>query len=166
MPTWTETELAEFKARAAKRQSYAPTLPTAAQTAGGEIVGVKRPKATGSALESKFATWWKTCGGPPLETQFKFHTARRWRFDFVHAATKTAIEVEGGSFGFGLPCKACGQRKQGGHNRGKHFAEDCEKYNTAIRLGWVVFRLTGDMITVENLKEIIGFVQWRTGGII
>ena len=38
----------------------------------------------------------KAFDGPPLTPEFRFDPARRWRFDFAHEATRTAIELNGG----------------------------------------------------------------------
>ena len=63
-----------------------------------------------------------------------------------------AVEVEGGTW------------INGRHNRGKGFAEDCEKYNQAALLGWRVFRLTIDMLENDpygHLMPIILFIRDR-----
>lgn len=100
-----------------------------------------------SSLEKKFSLYWKSLSGQKLEREFRFHQTRRWRFDFAHIATKTAIEIEGGIWGGGR------------HSRGKGFAADCIKYNEAILCGWTVFRLTGPQITLENLAKISSFIS-------
>lgn len=105
------------------------------------------PRKKCSELERKFSVLWNRLGGPELEAEFKFHPARKWRFDFVHHQSKIAVEIEGGQF--------C----QGRHQRPLGFEMDCEKYNAAIMLGWRVFRLTGKMITSDNLTEIMSLMQ-------
>ena len=68
-------------------------------------------------------------------TEFCFaKPARRWRFDYVPSPLKIGIEFEGGVFG------------NGAHTRGKHYSEDCDKYNYAARLGWKVYRFTAKMM--------------------
>lgn len=69
------------------------------------------------------------------ETEHRFHTRRKWRFDFAWPTHMIAIEVEGG------------QWTGGRHQRGKGFEDDCEKYNEATLFGWRVYRFTGDQIT-------------------
>ena len=54
--------------------------------------------------------------------------------DFAWPKDRVALEAEGGTW------------KNGRHNRGEGFANDCEKYNTAILKGWRVYRFTTDMI--------------------
>ena len=51
---------------------------------------------------------------------------------------------------------------QGRHNRPQGFAADCEKYNSAAELGWRLFRLTPEQITVGNVQTIARTIQ--TGG--
>lgn len=78
-------------------------------------------------------------------TEHRFHPERQWRFDFAWPAILVAVEVEGQVHG--RPCTRCGKMLAGGrHTRGKGFEADCVKYNEAMRLGWRVIRVTGDMI--------------------
>lgn len=97
----------------------------------------------GSKLEVKFIQLWTVLNGPKLEREIKFHPRRKWRFDFCHMVTKTAIEVEGGT------------RSNGRHTRHEGYRADVEKYNEAQYWGWTVFRLTYDMINVIELQKII-----------
>ena len=71
---------------------------------------------------------------PDPVTEHRFHDTRKWRFDFAWPDVNTAVEVEGGTWSGGR------------HTRGAGFANDCEKYNEATRLGWRVYRFTSDMI--------------------
>jgi hypothetical protein len=71
-----------------------------------------------------------------FEREARFHSVRRWRFDFVvwhDRVGDVAIEVEGGSF-------------SGGHRRGLRYEFDCEKHNAAMLLGWQVYRFTPAMV--------------------
>jgi very-short-patch-repair endonuclease len=85
-------------------------------------------------------------GLPMWEKEYRFHPKRKWRFDYAWSAYKIAVEIEGGSW------------VGGRHNRGAGFAKDCEKYNAATAAGWRVFRLTGSMITLENVQPIIDLI--------
>jgi very-short-patch-repair endonuclease len=77
--------------------------------------------------------------------EYRFHSTRRWRFDFAIPDKKIAIEIEGGTWSGGR------------HTRGGGFRKDCEKYNTAAGLGWKIFRFTSDMVydmtAIEFLKK-------------
>jgi very-short-patch-repair endonuclease len=99
-----------------------------------------------STLENKFALVWRALGGPKLEREVVFHPVRKWRFDFAHPETRVAIEIQGGTFG------------RGRHSRHAGIKGDCEKFNAALLEGWSVFLLTGDMINVQNLTPIHGFI--------
>lgn len=70
-------------------------------------------------------------------TEHRFHSARRWRFDYIllPEELKIAIEYEGGTW------------SKGRHVSGKGYAGDCEKYNAAILEGWKVLRYTSDMVS-------------------
>ena len=82
-------------------------------------------------------------GIPKPEKEVRFHPKRKWRFDRAWPAKKVAIEIEGGTF------------VRGRHTRGIGYAKDCEKYNTAQKLGWKVYRFTTDMI---NSGQAIKFI--------
>lgn len=102
-----------------------------------------RRKAKCSRLEAKFALTWKALGGPSLEREVRFHPIRKWRSDFAHLPSKTMIEIEGGTWSGGR------------HTQGAGYAEDREKYNAAQHLGWKVFSLTSEMITIKHIEPII-----------
>jgi len=83
-----------------------------------------------------------------LETEFKFHPHRKWRFDYALPARKIAIEYEG-------------QAYQGGksrHNTIKGFENDCEKYSTASIMGWKVVRVTANMIKNGKAFELLEMI--------
>lgn len=71
---------------------------------------------------------------PTTEYAFAKSIGRRWRFDFAWPALMVACEVEGGTW------------SNGAHVRGRHFESDCEKGNEAACMGWLVLRVTGDMV--------------------
>lgn len=102
-----------------------------------------RKKAERSKLEESFLyVWTYGIDGPALVEEYRFCPDRKWRFDFAHVGSKVAVEIEGGVWSGGR------------HTRGGGYIADCAKYNRANALGWRVFRLTGDMITVPQLEEI------------
>ena len=66
--------------------------------------------------------------------EHRFHPTRKWRLDLAWTDIKVACEVEGGTWSGGR------------HTRGSGFEGDCDKYNEAALLGWLVLRVTGSMI--------------------
>lgn len=102
-----------------------------------------RKKAERSKLEENFLyVWTYGINGPDLVEEHRFAPDRKWRFDFAHLASKVAVEIEG----------LC--RGHSRHTTHGGYRNDCAKYNRATALGWRVFRITGEMITVAQLEEI------------
>jgi very-short-patch-repair endonuclease len=95
------------------------------------------------SLSQRFLLIWKACDGPRLISEYSFHPVRKWRFDFAHVETKTAIEIHGATWSGGR------------HVRGKGFANDREKMNTAQLVGWQVYELTTELINSDALRPII-----------
>jgi hypothetical protein len=62
--------------------------------------------------------------------EYRFHSRRRWRFDWAWPSARVALEIEGGAW------------TQGRHTRGAGFVADMEKYNAATLAGWRVLRVT------------------------
>lgn len=71
---------------------------------------------------------------PDAALEYRFDPRRRWRFDFAWPLLKVAAEVEGGSW------------TAGRHTRGSGFEADCEKYAEAAIAGWLVIRVTTEMV--------------------
>jgi len=87
-----------------------------------------------SPLETELLNQITAYGLPLPATEYHFHPERKWRFDFAYPSRKIGIEVEGGTW------------VQGRHSQGAGFEKDCEKYNQAALMGWIVLRYTGAMI--------------------
>ncbi|MDX1493540.1 MAG: hypothetical protein R3253_05755 [Longimicrobiales bacterium] len=73
---------------------------------------------------------------PRPERQHRFHHERKWAFDFAWPGTApracaelVAVEMEGGV-----------------HRIRDRFERDVDKYNWAQLLGWVVLRVTPEMV--------------------
>jgi len=96
-----------------------------------------------SSLEQELSWQLRVAGLPTPEREWKFHPQRRWRFDFCWVKQGIAVECEGGTW------------VNGAHNRGAHFQSDCEKYNSAVLLGYKVLRFTGaDIKSGRALAQI------------
>lgn len=65
------------------------------------------------------------------------------RFDFAWPFLELALEVEGGTWA------------NGRHSRGVGYTNDVKKYNAAQLAGWVVIRVTTDMIKKGEAIDII-----------
>ncbi len=93
--------------------------------------------------------------GPTIiNSEYRFHPERMWRFDRAIIALKIAIEVDGGGFGRVVVCHRCKEqvkrplkdgrwvpvREGGRHNTGAGQEADHEKMNAAVVLGWKVLR--------------------------
>lgn len=92
---------------------------------------------------------------PEPTREYKFHPDRKWRLDFAWINEMIAVEIEGGVW------------IGGGHNRGKGYIKDCEKYNNAVILGWRLLRFAGDNIDMDMIKKLlfpteVGFEVKRT----
>lgn len=89
-----------------------------------------------SDLEDKFLAQIREAElpAPEREVAFAKSIGRRWRFDLAWPDRLLAAEVEGGTWAGGR------------HTRGSGFEKDCEKYNTAVEMGWAVVRFTSTMI--------------------
>lgn len=85
----------------------------------------------------------KAAGLPAPDREYTFHAERQWRFDLCWKpyGKLVACEVEGGIW---MQTKT-GRGK--GHAHPLRFLSDCEKYNEAALYGWVVIRVTPEMIT-------------------
>lgn len=104
-----------------------------------------------SRHEARFALLWAAIyPGTELIREHRFAQDRRWRFDFACPHTKIAVEIDGGIY------------NRGRHNRAAGYSADCEKINRAQADGWLVFRLTPDMITPNNLLDIHSSMLRRT----
>lgn len=83
-------------------------------------------------------------------TEHRFHSTRKWRFDYAWEEHRVALEVEGGVW------------VGGRHTSGAGFVKDMEKYNEAACLGWRIIRCQPRELcsikTVDNIKRAL---QWQ-----
>ena len=114
----------------------------------GDAAPLKPPivGTSNDAMARRFEELWRMLGGAELVKEHRFHPERKWRFDYAHLPTKTAIEINGGVWSGGR------------HNRGAGYLRDREKVNTAQMLGWKVFELGTGQVTPANVQAIIEHV--------
>lgn len=101
-----------------------------------------------SQLEDEFETRWMQLAPDapaPIRDGFKPIPGRRFRFDFCWPDKLTALEVMGGSRGYGR------------HNRPEGQQQDYTKHNLAVLLGWRILYVTGEMLHEDpaGLVEMI-----------
>lgn len=87
-------------------------------------------------------------GIPEPQREFRFDSARRWRFDFAWPDRRLAVEVEGGVW------------VRGRHTRGAGYLKDLEKYNRAVELGWRVLRYPPNALHLVDTYEQIARVYY------
>ena len=90
---------------------------------------------------------WYPYGIPTPETEFRFASPRKWRFDYAWRDKQISVEIEGAVW------------IRGRHTRGSGFIRDMEKYNNAAKLGWRVFRFTPQQLKKGEaqafMKEVL-----------
>ncbi len=101
---------------------------------------IKIPKLAKIIIESVFSSL-KLC----FIKEFQFHPIRQWRADYFLPDLKLLIELEGGVFGFGKK-----NGTLGGHNRGKGYIQNLEKYNAATIEGYKLLRYAN--VEIERTK--------------
>ena len=110
---------------------------------------------TPSMWELLMATQLDQAGLGGYKKEVLFHPVRKWRFDFGFIHEKVAVEVEGGVW------------TRGRHTRGAGFISDCEKYNEATVMGWLVLRVTPEHIesgqALEWIEEALVQQQANSG---
>ena len=83
--------------------------------------------------------------------EYRFHSTRKWRFDFAIPRYKVAIEIDGGVWTYGR------------HNRAAGYIADMEKMNAAASLGWIVLKFTPqeqyNKTTFELLRKTINTIK-------
>ncbi len=99
------------------------------------------------SLRAEFDTLWALMGGPALVEEYRFHPARKWRFDYAAPEAKVAVELNGGVWSGGR------------HVRGGGYLRDREKINTAQMMGWRVIELGTGAVTPANVEMIIEVIK-------
>jgi hypothetical protein len=80
-------------------------------------------------------------------TEHKFHPSRHWRFDYALPELGIAIEYEGL------------YSKKSRHTTIRGYREDCRKYNEAALLGWVLIRITNDMLKSGEILTYLNQIE-------
>jgi hypothetical protein len=95
-----------------------------------------------------FESLLRSHGLAPFRTEYQFHGTRLWRFDYAWPNYLIAVEIEGGAFAKG----------GGGHNRGRAFLDDMEKYNAAAMLNWRVMRYPPERLdaAIPEIAQLLG----------
>lgn len=104
-----------------------------------------------STAERNFVLLWESAY-PDIDllSEYCGVKGRKFRFDFAHPPTKTAIEIQGGIY-----------LRRGGHNSAAGLHRDYEKLNLAQSQGWTVFQLSADMVTNAWLDLIANFIRGK-----
>lgn len=96
-----------------------------------------------SALVTALLWQIKAAKLPAPVQEHRFAPPRRWRFDLCWPKKMLAVEVEGGVW------------TRGRHSRGKGMVADMEKYAEAAIRGWMLIRVSGDMIKSGKALSLI-----------
>lgn len=98
-----------------------------------------------AAINGAFAQFVAAHGLPAPIPEYRFHPTRRWRFDYAWPDCKFAMEVEGGVY------------VGGRHSRGFGFEKDLEKYEAALELGWIVYRVLPRWLTRQRTMDLVTY---------
>jgi very-short-patch-repair endonuclease len=116
-----------------------------------------------STLEAKFIKLFtKHYPAIKLESEQAIIPKRRYRFDFIHRASKVAIEINGQTYSRVIHTKKGNFTKLGGHNSGIGLDRDYEKTNLAAMNGWLVFQLSSKMINQKWIEKIEQMIRLRS----
>lgn len=113
------------------------------------MYGGKRPKVGRRGRSSGKIDWVETligqvrlAGLPEPRREYIFHAKRRWRFDldWKRHGRLVACEVDGGIW------MQTDTGRSKGHAHPVRFQSDLEKFNEAALYGWLVIRVTPEMV--------------------
>lgn len=106
-----------------------------------------------SSLERAFLrAFLRVCGPSSFihpRWEYRFHPARRWRFDFAWPDARVYVELDGGTW------------IRGRHSRGGGTVGDCSKHNAATLDGWVGFKIPTGGVSLDLVKDIHDFIRDR-----
>jgi hypothetical protein len=99
--------------------------------------------------------WCLAAGLPEPDPECAFLPGRRFRADLAWPEYRVIAEREGGFFGHGKACPACGRKAAAGHGAIRRVRSDMEKYNLAGLAGWLVVRYLPEDELKEATLELI-----------
>ena len=111
------------------------------------ITSQKRPRGAQKARGDKsakielFKAGCKAWGIPEPVPELHFDSEFNWAFDFAWRTQMIALEIDGGIFGRGKACPACGRRPVGAHSSIQVMLSDRQKFNAAALAGWTVLHV-------------------------
>ncbi len=129
---WTIPDLERLKAEG-KIRDFIVTKGPKTDTNNPKIVTKGQKNGKGSKIKDwigKNLWHWCRANNYNLQTEFRFHPVREWRFDWAIEEIKLAIEYEGL------------MSEKSRHTTVTGFTQDTDKYNQAQALGWRVIRIT------------------------
>lgn len=90
----------------------------------------------------KFRIAWEQLGldGSDLTTEYHWHPIRKWRFDVAFPSRKVAVEFVGMGFG---------------HQRIGALANEHERENAAVELGWRILQIDNARMSMTRLPAFI-----------
>ena len=80
---------------------------------------------------------------------------RKWKADFAWPDIRLLVEIEGGT-----------RSGRSRHTKGEGFQRDCEKYNTAALLGWVVLRFTSEDVEMGRALSTVEAYMEKFPGMV
>lgn len=92
---------------------------------------------------------------PLPEYKFAADRGRKFAFDWAWPQSLLALEVDGGLFGRGKKCHACGRRRVGAHSSIRQLLLDRDKTNLAACMGWRVLRVQPKDVRSGKVLELI-----------
>lgn len=132
---WTEQHLKDLK-KQGKIRDY--KVINRNKDPNGKIVAKAFKKKSKEKEWIEFnLSYWCSSHCLQLQSEYKFHPERKFRFDWCVPAIKIAVEYEG-IFS-----------EQSRHTNRMGYAKDALKYREGTKLGWTVFRYTA--IDYQNL---------------
>jgi len=149
MPRWTLEQARETKAGKVFFDRQGKPALKVEYTKPAESKRKKNRIASGTKYNTTVVKqYFKECGLPEPEVEFRFHPKRKWKFDFAFPQQRVALEVEGGIF------------THGAHGAISGVLRDIQKYNAAATMGWLMLRCLPVNIcmqeTVEMVRQTLG----------